>query len=118
MALVRKGSRRIVVDGTAYRWQLRRRPTYHQALAWWPCTYAVEHAEPGTTLVVTTNQPHIGNWFGRPGSAVLPSDVADVIKAALQQGLGAYAYGLTISSLSVRRLLSLALSLLVAEYRN
>lgn len=34
MALVRKGARRIVVDGTAYRWRLRRRPTYCQGLAW------------------------------------------------------------------------------------
>ncbi|MFB7575416.1 hypothetical protein [Streptomyces sp. NPDC056165] len=87
MALGRKGSRRIVVDGTTYRWRLRRRPTYCQALCWSPCTYAVEHAEhPGTTLVVTTNQPHTGNWLGRPGSPVLPSDVADAIGAALRQG--------------------------------
>ena len=28
MAIGRKGSRRIVVDGTTYRWRLRRRPTY------------------------------------------------------------------------------------------
>jgi hypothetical protein len=33
MALGRKGARRIVVDGTAYRWRLRRRPTYLQGLA-------------------------------------------------------------------------------------
>ena len=38
MALVRKGSRQIVVDGTAYRWRLRGRPTYSQGLAWSPCT--------------------------------------------------------------------------------
>jgi hypothetical protein len=45
MALVRKGSRRIVVDGTVYRWRLRGRPTYFQGLAWSPCTFAVEHAD-------------------------------------------------------------------------
>ncbi|MEU1179286.1 hypothetical protein ABZ464_16840 [Streptomyces sp. NPDC005820] len=45
MALVRKGSRRIVVDGTAHHWRLRGRPTYFQALAWAPCTFAVEHAD-------------------------------------------------------------------------
>ncbi|MFD5792423.1 hypothetical protein ACFWIO_02620 [Streptomyces diastatochromogenes] len=83
----RKGSRRVVVNGTTYRWRLRHRPTYGQALCWSPCTYAVEHAEsPGTTLVVTTNQPHTGNWLGRPGNPVLPSDVADAIEAALRQG--------------------------------
>lgn len=66
MALVRKGSRRIVVDGMTYRWRLRGRPTYFQGLAWSPCTFAVEHvATPGTTLVVTTDQPHPSNWIGR-----------------------------------------------------
>lgn len=87
MTLGCKGARRIVVDGTVYRWRLRRRPTYSQALCWSPCTYAVEHADrPGTTLVVTTNQPHLGNWLGGPGDPVLPSDVADAIASALRQG--------------------------------
>ncbi|WP_405863480.1 hypothetical protein [Streptomyces sp. NBC_00005] len=84
MALGGKGARRIVVDGTAYRWRLRRRPTYFQSLAWSPCTFAVEHADtPGITLVVTTNQAHPSNWFGREAKPVLPSDVAQAIKAAL-----------------------------------
>ena len=87
MALARKGSRRIVVDGTAYRWRLRRRPTYDQALCYRPCTYAVQHADfPGTTLIVTTNQPHASNWFGAPSAAVLRKDVAAAINTALCQG--------------------------------
>ncbi|MFD9151301.1 hypothetical protein [Streptomyces diastaticus] len=87
MAIGRKGSRRIVVDGTAFHWRLRRRPTYNQALCDTPCTYAVQHADsPGTTLVVTTNQPHASNWFGAPGTPVLPRDVAAAITAALCQG--------------------------------
>jgi hypothetical protein len=84
MALGRKGARRIVVDGTVYRWRLRPRPTYFQGLAWSPCTFAVEHADtPGTTLVVTTNQPHPSNWIGREARAVLPADVAQAIERAL-----------------------------------
>jgi hypothetical protein len=87
MALGRKGARRIIVDGTAYRWRLRRRPTYFQGLAWSPCTFAVEHAEsPGTTLVVATHQPHPSNWIGREPKAVLPSDVAQAIGRALREG--------------------------------
>lgn len=87
MAIGRKGSRRIVVDGTAYRWRLRRRPTYDQALCDRPCTYAVQHADsPGTTLVVTTNRPHASNWFAAPSNAVLPRDVAAAITLALSQG--------------------------------
>ncbi|QDO05107.1 hypothetical protein FNV68_00685 [Streptomyces sp. S1D4-23] len=41
---------------------------------------------PGTTLVVTTNQPHASNWFGAPSVAVLPRDVATAIASALRQG--------------------------------
>ncbi|GHG54163.1 hypothetical protein [Streptomyces griseocarneus] len=87
MALVRKGSRRIVVDGVTYRWRLRRRPTYSQALCWSPCTYAVERADRnGTTLVVTTDRPHPGNRLGRPAAPVLPADVAQHIRTALARG--------------------------------
>ncbi|MFD4556000.1 hypothetical protein ACFWP5_17055 [Streptomyces sp. NPDC058469] len=87
MALSRKGTRPIVVDGTTYRWRLRRRPTYSQALAWTPCTFAVEHADgAGTTLVVTTDHPHPGNWPGREAKPVLPSDVTHAIERALREG--------------------------------
>lgn len=87
MALVRKGSRRIVVDGTVYRWRLRGRPTYFQGLAWSPCTFAVEHADtPGMTLVVTTDQPHPSNWIGREAESVLPSGVAAAVRLALREG--------------------------------
>ncbi|PWI11440.1 hypothetical protein DIZ27_05185 [Streptomyces sp. NWU339] len=87
MALVRKGSRRIVVDGTAYRWRLRGRPTYFQGMAWSPCTFAVERADaPGAVLVVTTNQPHTSNWIGREAEPVLPSGVAAAIRLALREG--------------------------------
>lgn len=87
MALGRKGARRIVVDGTTYRWRLRCRPTYAQAMSWTPCTFAVEHADtPGTTLVVSTTQPHPGNWLSREAKPVLPSDVAQAIQLALRQG--------------------------------
>ncbi|CAL9481676.1 hypothetical protein SUDANB108_03065 [Streptomyces sp. enrichment culture] len=87
MALVGKGSRRIVVDGTVYRWRLRGRPTYYQGLAWSPCAFAVEHADtPGTTLVVITNQPHPSNWIGREAEPVLPSGVAAAVRHALREG--------------------------------
>ena len=87
VTLGKKGSRPIAVDGVAYRWRLRRRPTYSQGLRWSPCTYAVEHADdPGSTLVVTTNQPHPSNWLGGTAKAVLPSDVARSIRLALERG--------------------------------
>ncbi|WP_078869061.1 hypothetical protein [Streptomyces sp. NRRL B-1347] len=87
MTLGRKGARRIMVDGTAYRWRLRHRPTYSQGVAWSPCTFAVEHADtPGTTLLVATHQPHPSNWIGHEAKPVLPSDVAQAIERALHEG--------------------------------
>ncbi|MEV8015870.1 hypothetical protein AB0O76_05850 [Streptomyces sp. NPDC086554] len=87
MALVKKGSRNIAVDGVPYRWTLRRKPTYSQALVWSPLTYAVELADsPGSTLVVTTNQPHPSNWVIEPVSAVAPYAVADAVRTALING--------------------------------
>ncbi|MEU8621527.1 hypothetical protein [Streptomyces sp. NPDC048623] len=87
MTLVKKGSRRITVDGVMYRWRLRGRPTYTQGLVWSPLTYAVEHAEtPGTTLVIKTSRPHPSNWLGRQADPVLPSDVGDGIRTARANG--------------------------------
>lgn len=87
MALGRKGARRIVGDGTAYRWRLRCTPTYFQGLAWSPSTFAVEYADtPGTTLLITTDQPHLNNWIGRGAEPVLPPDVVQAIERALREG--------------------------------
>ncbi|WP_078901587.1 hypothetical protein [Actinacidiphila yeochonensis] len=87
MALNRRGSRSVVVDGLPYRWRLRRKPTYSQGLCWSPCTYAVERADrPGAVLVVTTDQPRMGNWMGREGQPVLPADVVRSIRTALARG--------------------------------
>jgi hypothetical protein len=87
MAMARKNSRRIVVDNQPYRWRLRSRPTYAQGLCWTPCRYAVEdYDRPGRRLVVTTDQPHPSNWLGRPAGPVLPAQVAQAIRIALQLG--------------------------------
>lgn len=87
MALTRKGSRLIVVDGDTYRWRIRHKPSYCQGNGWTPLTFAVEDATaPGTTLVVRTNQPHPGNWMQLPTKPVLPSDVAYAIRTARAQG--------------------------------
>ncbi|MEV0192195.1 hypothetical protein AB0I39_27105 [Kitasatospora purpeofusca] len=87
MALVKKGSRRIVVDGVTYRWRVRHKPTYCQGNGWTPLTFAVEDATtPGTALVVQAGRPHPGNWFALPTQPVLPADVAQAIRTALARG--------------------------------
>ena len=76
-----------MVDGRTYRWRLRSRPSYGQAICESPCTYAVEdYDRPGRALVVWTNQPHPNNWFARPANPILPAEVARTIRLALEQG--------------------------------
>ncbi|GAA3746928.1 hypothetical protein HDA32_001449 [Spinactinospora alkalitolerans] len=87
MALPQKGSRIITVDGVAYRWRVRSRPTYSQGIGQAPMTFAVELADsPGRTLVVTTPHPHPGNWMGASATAITPAAVAASIRAALDEG--------------------------------
>jgi hypothetical protein len=88
MALNRKGSRLIIVDGVTYRWRIRRKPSYMQGLCWTPLAYAVELADdrPGRTLVVTTGQPHPGNWLDVAAEPVRPAHVAASIREAQAQG--------------------------------
>ena len=89
MALNKKGSRRITVDGIEYRWRVRRKPSYMQGLCWTPMTYAVEAADgsqPGTTLVVTSGQAHSGNWVGVKAEPIRPGHVSASIRQAREQG--------------------------------
>ncbi|MFI6450221.1 hypothetical protein ACIBF6_01580 [Streptosporangium amethystogenes] len=54
MAMPRRGSRLITVDGTGFRWRVRNKPTYCQGNDWSPLTFAAERAEkPGDVLVVS-----------------------------------------------------------------
>ncbi|MFJ4871148.1 hypothetical protein [Streptomyces sp. NPDC088757] len=89
MALNKKGSRRITVDGIEYRWRIRKKPSYTQGLCWTPMTYAVEAAsgiQPGTILIVTSGQAHPSNWVGVESGPLPPAHVADSIRAARDQG--------------------------------
>ena len=87
MALAGRGARRITVDGLVFRWLVRRRPTYCQALGWSPLTFVAELAgESGSLLVVALPCAHPGNWLGLPSKPVLPATVAAGIRHALSAG--------------------------------
>ncbi|MFD8922634.1 hypothetical protein ACFV0Y_33165 [Streptomyces sp. NPDC059569] len=89
MALNKKGSRRITVDGIEYRWRIRRKPSYMQGLCWTPMTYAVEAInadQPGTFLNVTNGQAHSSNWLGLEAEPIRPAHVAASIREARSQG--------------------------------
>ena len=84
MAINKRGSRRIVVDGMTFRWTVRRKPSYSQAMAWTPLTFAVElETGAGSVLVVDSGSPRIENWPGEPGAVVTPKLVASCIRKAI-----------------------------------
>ncbi|MEW2357492.1 hypothetical protein [Spirillospora sp. NPDC029432] len=87
MALASKGSRRIVVDGVEFRWKVRSRPTYCQAMGWSPLTFAVQQADaPGARLMVYLPCAHPSNAAGLPAGVVLPRTVVAAITTAKSQG--------------------------------
>jgi hypothetical protein len=87
MAIAKKGSRRIVVEAIPYRWTVRPRPTYAQALACGHLSFAVEMEKTGrTTLVVTVGASRPDNWVASQSSVVTPSLVERAIRQALSQG--------------------------------
>jgi hypothetical protein len=87
MALVKKGSRLLTLDGVAFRWTVRRKPSYCQANAWTPLTFAVEQADVhGAILIVSLPAAHPRNWMGARTMAVRPRTIAKAIRQGLSSG--------------------------------
>lgn len=90
MAIPKKGSRLIVVDGVQYRWRVRGRPTYCQEMDWSPLYLAIENAESksGQVIVISLPQNHPKRYrpAGEHVVPVLPSDVEKYIRMGLQAG--------------------------------
>lgn len=83
----RKGSRAITVRGRPFRWTVRRKPTYAQAVAMTGFNLAaVLAARRGSTLVVRLPQVHPSNMFEIPSAGVTPAQAADYIAKALDAG--------------------------------
>lgn len=94
MAIPVKGSRRIVIDAIAYRWSVRKRNTYSQALEQGALTFAVEREDSGlTVLVVSLNGPRPRTWFSKSDRAVTPALVERAVREALAQGWSAQTPG-------------------------
>ncbi|WP_440068982.1 hypothetical protein [Streptosporangium sp. OZ121] len=107
MAIPKKGSRLISVDGIAYRWRIRHKPTYCQANSWGPLTYAVESAEGrGRVLLVELPCSRPDAWYGERTMTVGPALVAATIRRALDRDWdhsragGAFTLNLTEDELS------------------
>jgi hypothetical protein len=88
MSIPRKSSRLLRIGSSRYRWRVRRRPTYAQALADSGAVLAIESADAagGSVLVATLSSLHSSNWLELPGASVTPSLVCRIIDRALQEG--------------------------------
>ncbi|MEV0591815.1 hypothetical protein [Nonomuraea cavernae] len=87
MAIPKKGSRLITVDGTKFRWRVRRKPTYCQGNSWGPMTFAVELADAsGRVLLVSLPCSRPDAWWGERTMAIRPALVTATIRIALDRG--------------------------------
>jgi hypothetical protein len=87
MSIPKKNSRRVIVDDVEYRWRVRGRPTYDQALTTGRLILAVEQCEKrGSVLVVELAQSHPSNWMQEAASGVTPAVVTGHIRTALKLG--------------------------------
>jgi hypothetical protein len=75
------------VDGSEYRWLIRRKPTYSQANGWTPMTLAVSSAVPqSSSLVVTVVANRPDARVGASATAITPHAVAELIRLAIARG--------------------------------
>lgn len=88
MSIPKKGSRILVIDGKRYRWRVRDRPTYMQALAQSNMMLAVESADTanGSVLLMDLGSPHPSNWLALPGASATPAMVSQMIQRAITLG--------------------------------
>jgi hypothetical protein len=86
MAILKKGSRKIIVDSTSYRWNIRRKPTHRQGDYSSCVTAAVELLEnPGATLSIEFFWNQYNNYDGTQ-FPVTPKDIELSIREALSKG--------------------------------
>ncbi|MCA9704473.1 MAG: hypothetical protein KDK70_01340, partial [Myxococcales bacterium] len=86
MSLPAKHSRPIEVDGTRYRWLVRRRPTSLQRTGRSPLVLAVARDDGQGTSMLVRLCAHPSNTARLRGQAVTPRVVAAWIRQARQQG--------------------------------
>jgi hypothetical protein len=88
MAIPRKGSRTVTIDGVRYRWRIRGKPTYCEGAFADPFSVAVERVEPPSrcVLLLKADFPRPDNWLGHLSRSVTPRIISASIKDALAHG--------------------------------
>jgi len=87
MALAKKGTRKIEVDGICYRWVIRRKPTYSEALEWSNLKAAVElYDKPASILSIDFLCPRNDSWLERHNNKVTPKHIVFAVLEAIASG--------------------------------
>jgi len=86
MAVPKRGSRRIIINGITYRWYIRSKPSYGQGSAWSNLTAGVSLESGGGTLLIDFTEPRPDAWLDPSTHMVTPAQVSAAIRKALVQG--------------------------------
>ena len=87
MAIPKKGSRKIVVDGSTYRWLIRKRASYDQVCFDGRINLAIELDEKRCrTLIIYTDRTHPNNIGITEVIPVTPADIENWIREAHKLG--------------------------------
>lgn len=90
MSIPKKGTRKIIVGGEHFVWLIRKQAANLQAESCGNLHVAVEHTEnSGSVLVIITDRTHpqgYGSQANCKFTPVIPSDVAQWIRQAMQLG--------------------------------
>jgi hypothetical protein len=88
MAIPKKGSRKITVDGNVYRWYIRHKPTYGQLLFQEIMTVAIERLgehQLGILIVELKRGRPDSGWYTNT-TPVTPKNIAEYIRTAHEKG--------------------------------
>lgn len=87
MGIPKKGSRKITVDSIEYRWRIRWKPSYGQAIGESGLTASVElYEDSESTLIIAFPWLRLDAWVGFSDQPVTPKLIEICIKSALSQG--------------------------------
>lgn len=90
MGLIKKGSRKITVDGIVYRWRYPPKPNQNHEDAYPGVVVTVQQLDcnDGSILALNFNRYHMSGAWGEPKlrKPVLPSEIARCICEAIKTG--------------------------------